>query len=96
MNACGCAWIPSEKGNDSRLAGKAAIHSRLALRDDGLPALIIFRTCKNLIRTLPALPYSSQHPEDVDTDAEDHGYDALRYLLTKREYHFQRVRVRGL
>jgi len=82
MNAHGCGWIPAEKETDSRIAGKSAIHSRLALRDDGLPGLIVFRTCKNLVRTLPALPYSSQHPEDVDTDAEDHAYDALRYLLT--------------
>jgi hypothetical protein len=51
---------------------------------------------QNLVRTLPALPYSINHPEDVDTNAEDHCYDALRYLLTKREYHFRRVRVRGL
>jgi hypothetical protein len=93
MNTYDCGWIPAEKGNDSRLAGKNAIHSRLALRGDGLPSLIVFRTCKNLIRTLP---YSNNHPEDVDTDAEDHAYDALRYLLTRREFHFRRVRVRGL
>ncbi len=77
MNAHGCGWIPAANRNDSRIAGKAAIHSRLALRDNGLPGLIVFRTCKNLIRTPPAVPYSSQHPEGADTEAEDHAYDAL-------------------
>jgi hypothetical protein len=28
------------------------------------------------------LPYSETHIEDVDTESEDHAYDALRYILT--------------
>jgi hypothetical protein len=39
------------------------------------------RACKNLIRTLPALPYSASHPEDVASNCDDHCYDALRYAL---------------
>jgi hypothetical protein len=35
----------------------------------------------NLIRTLPALPYSLRQPEDLDTSAEDHAADCLRYGL---------------
>src|SRR5581483_10326981 len=31
---------------------------------------------------LPTLPHASKgDPEDVDTDAEDHAYDAMSYLL---------------
>ena len=45
------------------------------------PRLQVFSTCTNLIRTLPALPYDTIRVEDVDTDAEDHAYDALRYGL---------------
>ena len=44
MNALGCNWQPAEKGNESRIAGKSAVHSRLAVRDDGLPGLIVFST----------------------------------------------------
>lgn len=51
---------------------------------DGEPGLVVFETCANLIRTLPALPYDAVRVEDVDTHAEDHAYDALRYALSYR------------
>ena len=41
MNRFGCRWRPSEKGPGSRIAGKAQIHARLALRNDGHPGLIL-------------------------------------------------------
>jgi hypothetical protein len=49
MNKLGCNWRPSEKGAGTRLAGKSAIHARLALRSDGSPGLLVFRSCHNLI-----------------------------------------------
>ena len=49
------------------LGGKHLLHSRLAMRSNGEPGIKIFPTCKNLVRTLPAFPYSRWHPEDVDT-----------------------------
>lgn len=49
---------------------------------DTCPMLHVFDgCCPNLVRTLPALPRSPARPEDVDTHAEDHAADALRYLL---------------
>jgi len=54
----------------------------------------VFKTCKNLIRTLAALCYSKSQPDDVDTEAEEHCYDALRYGLTRRKIEFRSVRVR--
>ena len=48
------------------------------------PSLFIFNNCVNLIRTLPLLPYDKNNPEDVDTHAEDHAYDALRYGCMSR------------
>jgi hypothetical protein len=85
MNRLGFRWMPSAKGAGSRLAGKSAIHARLALRSDGLPGLMVFRNCcPNLVRTLPSLVYSATNPEDVDEHCEDHCFDALRYGLTRR------------
>ena len=46
-----------------------------------------FKTCRNLIRTLGSLPTDSKNPEDVDTNAEDHAYDALRYGCMSRPTH---------
>jgi hypothetical protein len=37
--------------------------------------------CPNLLRTLPAMPYDPHKPEDLDTHAEDHAADTLRYLV---------------
>lgn len=54
--------------------------------EDGRPMLYVFSTCKNLIRTLPALQHDPDRPEDVDTDAEDHAPDALRYGCMARPY----------
>jgi hypothetical protein len=49
---------------------------------DGLPGLLVFNTCTNIIRTLPALVYDKVHTEDVNTKGDDHLYDAIRYMLT--------------
>ena len=37
------------------------------------------------MRTLPTLPLSKTNSEDVDTKAEDHAYDALRYMCMMRQ-----------
>lgn len=68
------------KGDNARLDGKMQIHHRLAFDDDGIPMLYVFSHCRNFIRTLPALVYDDTKIEDVDTDGEDHIYDALRYI----------------
>lgn len=41
----------------------------------------IFKTCKEFIRTIPALVYDEKHIEDINTDTEDHIYDACRYVF---------------
>ena len=84
MNTLGCKWQPAQKGKGSRIAGANLVHSLLKNLPDGKPGLVIFRNCTNLIRTLPTLPKDEHNLEDVDTESEDHAYDALRYLLQFR------------
>jgi hypothetical protein len=48
--------------------------------------LFVFSTCKDLIRTLPALQHDPDRPEDLDTDAEDHAADECRYACMSRPY----------
>ena len=68
------------------MSGKIELHRRLTLNDrTGEPRLRIVSTCTNLIRTLPTLPLSKTNSEDVDTKAEDHAYDALRYMCMTRQ-----------
>lgn len=71
------------KADNDRLLGKRKIDTLISNLPDGKPGLIVFSTCDNLIRTLPALPYDKHSVEDVDSEAEDHAYDALRYALTQ-------------
>ena len=84
----GCRWRPSDRTPRSRIAGKLELHKRLRPDENtGYPTLFIFDNCVNLIRTLPMLPVDKSNPEDVDTHAEDHAYDALRYGCMSRPVH---------
>lgn len=69
------------RGDHSRMPGKMQVHERLRFGADGKPGMYIFSTCTDWLRTVPNLPYSQTKPEDIDSDAEDHDYDAMRYLL---------------
>lgn len=72
-----------ERGDNARIDGKMQIHHRLAFDESGVPMLYVFSTCKHFIRTVPNLVYDESDVEDVDTDGEDHIYDALRYVCMK-------------
>ena len=89
MIQTGCKWRPSDRTPRSRISGKLEIHKRLKLNDDKKkePGLRIFSTCRNLIRTLPILPLDDTNPEDINTNVEDHAYDALRYGCMSRPMH---------
>lgn len=74
-----------DQASKNRLNGKDRVHKWLKVIPDidgtDYSRLRVFKNCSNLIRTLPALPLDDKHIEDVDTDAEDHAYDALRYMV---------------
>jgi len=72
------------RADKNRVQGKIQIHEYLKLRQNGRPRLQIFNTCPNLIRELQSIPLDRSNPEDVDTHAPDHAYDALRYLIMSR------------
>ena len=72
------------RADKNRVQGKIQMHEYLKVRDNGRPKLQIFNTCPNLIRELQSIPLSKTNPEDVDTNASDHAYDALRYLIMSR------------
>lgn len=73
------------RADKNRVAGKVQIHEHLRKRlENGRPRLQIVNTCINLIRELQSIPLSKTNSEDVDTNASDHAYDALRYMLMSR------------
>lgn len=73
-----------EKADNKRIAGKMQVHYRLAFDQNNMPRLYVFNTCRDFIRTMPALVYSSVNVEDIDTDGEDHIYDETRYMCMYR------------
>lgn len=54
--------------------------------EDGAPMLYVFNTCRDLIRTLPAMQHDAARPEDMDSSGEDHSADALRYACASRPW----------
>ena len=72
------------RADKNRIQGKVQIHEYLRLQQSGRPRLQIFNSCPNLIRELQSIPLDKSNPEDVDTHAPDHAYDALRYLIMSR------------
>jgi hypothetical protein len=67
-------------GENNRIQGWMQCHYRLYFSKDGFPMMYIFNTCKDFIRTIPALQYDSHKVEDLDTSAEDHQADEFRYF----------------
>ncbi len=62
------------------------MRARLKGDAEGRPMLLFFDTCRDLIRTLPALQHDEAKPEDVDSDGEDHAPDEMRYACMSRPF----------
>ena len=88
MVARGCVpFIPSVKGREQaaeqmqlRLEGTANAKGEL------VPGIRFFDSCYHAIRTIPELTQDKRSPEKVDTNGEDHAYDAIAYGLLSRPY----------
>ena len=76
-------WQPWAKGPNSRINQKMVVHDYLKIVN-GKARLRFMERCKHTIRTFPGLPTNPLKPEDVDTTAEDHGYDTVRGGLIKK------------
>lgn len=89
----GVSWTRADKRPGSRKTGWEAM--RKMMRDvsppkdnDGnvtgpreKPGLFVFENCDQFIRTVPVLPRCEKDPDDVNTDAEDHVGDEVRYRV---------------
>lgn len=85
-------WIESDKSPGSRINGAAVLCEMLEAAIEGndsesgypeRPAIYFFSNVRGIISRFPVLSRDSKKPDDVDTDQEDHDYDALRYRATK-------------
>lgn len=78
MLKVGCMW---QRADNKRIPGWEQIHSRLKPE---VPLLYFLECCEHSIRTIPLLQHDEKHPEDLDTEAEDHPADETRYACMSR------------
>lgn len=80
------AGVPVSPAVNNRIAGWQTVRRAMACGDGEPPRLRIFRTCPNLVRTIPAMVFDPLDAEDLADEikgvkTEDHAVDALRYGL---------------
>lgn len=81
MQNMGIRLFPADNTPNSRQVGIEQWMERLTI-ENGKPKVYIFvDRCPNLCKQLQQLPVDEKNPNDVDTDAEDHAWDAARYKL---------------
>jgi len=79
-------WNKADKSPGSRKNGWEMIRKMLKQgAGNELPGFFVFNTCAHVIRTLPVLPRDGRDPDDVDTDAEDHAPDVIRYRCSAKK-----------
>lgn len=77
---------PFRGADKSRPQGWDQMRARLHGDLDGNPMLVVFNTCGDFMRTVPALQHDPIKPEDLDTDGEDHIADETRYGCMSRPW----------
>ena len=90
MESKNVRWLPADKGPGSRKQGWEQIRKLLkgslprggSIREE--PGFFIFGQCHQALETFPTLPRSDKDLDDVNTEAEDHIGDAVRYRLRKK------------
>ncbi len=86
----GVHWTRADKSPGSRKTGWEQMRRALAaaVRKDGRPrehpGLFIFNNCVHFLRTVPVLPRSDKDLDDINTEAEDHIADEIRYRIRAR------------
>lgn len=83
MGDVGVFFEAADKSAGSRMNGLQLVRDRLEAvqKDKEEPGIYFMDHCLAAISTLPVLPRDAKKPDDVDTKAEDHVYDDVRYAV---------------
>lgn len=78
----GVQWTESDKSPGSRKNGLQLFRDRLqaSSRNEGA-GMYFFDNARGAISTIPTLPRDEKKPDDVNSEAEDHPYDGVRYRV---------------
>ena len=91
MRRQGVRWEKADKRPGSRKQGWEQIRRMLsgAVPKEGEPrenpGVFFFRTCDQAIELIPPTPRAERDPDDVNTEAEDHLADEMRYRIRRRQ-----------
>lgn len=78
----GIEWYPASKGPGSRKMGLQLVRDTLQAAIEGEnPGLFVMAHNEAFLETVPSIPRDEDKPDEVDTTAEDHIFDALAYRL---------------
>lgn len=84
MKKEGVYWESSDKSPGSRIVGMQLLRDRFdAAITNETPAIYFMEHCIAATSIIPVLPRDKKKIDDVDTTAEDHPYDAIRYRVLK-------------
>ena len=99
MESEGIFWTPADKRPGSRKNGWELIRDRLnavVAEQPESPGLYVFDNCRDFIRTVPSIARDPRDADDVDTDAEDHIADDVRYMVLSSDYVATRIQITGV
>lgn len=82
--AAGGMHLATVHADKDRINGWQRLRHWLGKSPDGTPWLQSSPLCAYFNRTIPSLVSDETHPEDVDTDGEDHAADEARYFVMSR------------
>jgi len=100
MEKEGVFWTPADKRPGSRKNGWELIRDRLnsVISEDQneKPGMYIFDTCRDFIRTMPHIGRDKKDQDDVDTEAEDHIADEVRYMVLSADHVVHKLQITGV
>ncbi len=82
MAKVGCNWRAAD---NKRIPGWSQLRGRL-VGENGVPMYYVTDECAEARRLIPIIQHDEKDAEDIDTDAEDHLLDEVRYGVMSRPY----------
>lgn len=96
----GVDWTQADKSPGTRMDGLSKLRAMFKQSLNPMheePGLYVFAgKCPNFVRTIPTLPRDKKNPDDVNSHAEDHAYDAARYRVLAKPQNVVFARLVGV
>ncbi len=91
MRTAGISTITARK---DIARGIETVQSKFKIKENGVPSLFIFKTCRNTTKEVAIYRYpkgtSANNPRDIPVQKDDHTVDALRYAIYTTDGKFKK------